>query len=272
MVHELWGGTPQKILDFNGRVYKSRLTWFGPEKGLVPRLVPMRHPLLAVAPVLQCWFHLNQAHRDVPRRTIEKSNTFLVGGWAEPLWKIWTSIGMIIATQYFWENSKFMATSHHQPENEILIELQTTLHGFLFRLDLALLLRLSGLLATGLEQAEVNTVFRARVINKRKQKKKQQTIVCFFQIWALILNSMVCQCLWCLWFLSCIRSKNGNAGGVLQCACHFASPQHPIQHTSHFCLHVTDGLNLELTSIWVIYRNDSQACSRTNLWDIFSCG
>ena len=32
-----------------------------------------------------------------------------------PLWKIWTSIKGWLETQYWWENSKLMATSHHQP-------------------------------------------------------------------------------------------------------------------------------------------------------------
>ena len=35
-----------------------------------------------------------------------------------PLWKIWKSIGMIIATQYWWENAKLMATIHHQPDSQ----------------------------------------------------------------------------------------------------------------------------------------------------------
>ena len=42
-------------------------------------------------------------------------NGILVGGWATPLKNMSSSIGMIIATQYSWENAKFMATIHHQP-------------------------------------------------------------------------------------------------------------------------------------------------------------
>ena len=38
----------------------------------------------------------------------------LVGGWATPLKNMSSSVGMMKATQYFWENSKFMATIHHQ--------------------------------------------------------------------------------------------------------------------------------------------------------------
>ena len=34
----------------------------------------------------------------------------LVGGWATPLKNMSSSVGMMKATQYFWENSKFMAT------------------------------------------------------------------------------------------------------------------------------------------------------------------
>ena len=41
----------------------------------------------------------------------------LVGGWATPLKNMSSSIGMMIATQYEWENAKFMATIHHQPLN-----------------------------------------------------------------------------------------------------------------------------------------------------------
>ena len=38
--------------------------------------------------------------------------SYLVGGPGPPLWKIWTSIGMMNATQYFWENSK---NGNHSP-------------------------------------------------------------------------------------------------------------------------------------------------------------
>ena len=41
----------------------------------------------------------------------------LVGGWATPLKNMSSSIGMIRNSQYDWEHAKFMATSHHQPDN-----------------------------------------------------------------------------------------------------------------------------------------------------------
>ena len=57
---------------------------------------------------------------EIPTSLREKftnqNNQCLVGGWATPLKNMSSSIGMMTATQYFWENAKFMATSHHQPE------------------------------------------------------------------------------------------------------------------------------------------------------------
>ena len=38
---------------------------------------------------------------------------YLVGGWATPLKNMSSSIGMIIPTQYFWENKKWQP--NHQP-------------------------------------------------------------------------------------------------------------------------------------------------------------
>ena len=40
----------------------------------------------------------------------------LVGGWATPLKNMTNrQLGWLFPTQYFWENAKFMATSHQQP-------------------------------------------------------------------------------------------------------------------------------------------------------------
>ena len=44
---------------------------------------------------------------------------WLVGGWATPLKNMSSSIGMMTATQYFWENK--IDVPNHQPVNQLLI-------------------------------------------------------------------------------------------------------------------------------------------------------
>ena len=53
----------------------------------------------------------HEISRDSPKVLID---TCWVVGQGQPSEK-YESIGMIIETQYFWENAKLMATSHHQP-------------------------------------------------------------------------------------------------------------------------------------------------------------